>query len=113
MRDQSSKKSWIQIESFNDSHSWKQTWMLLGGAFVVFAFALLYEIDKDLRCKPEQAAINSVLFTSQKSVQSPESITLQAAIKNSRNAAGWWMISIRIDSTDQRSTSWNAFKVAS
>ena len=81
MDDQSSKKSWIHIESFNDSHSWKQTWMLLGGTVVVFAFALLYELDKDLRCKPEQAAINSVLFTSQKSLQSLESITLQAAIK--------------------------------
>ena len=33
--------------------------MFLGGAVVVFAFALLYEIDKDLRCKNEQALINS------------------------------------------------------
>ena len=71
MDDQSSKKSWIHIESFNDSHSWKQTWMLLGGTVVVFAFDLLYELDKDLRCKPEQAAINPVLLVSEQSVQSP------------------------------------------
>ncbi|QNI58673.1 hypothetical protein SynBIOSU31_01804 [Synechococcus sp. BIOS-U3-1] len=33
--------------------------MFLGGAVVVFAFALLYEIDKDLSCKNEQALIKS------------------------------------------------------
>ena len=79
MSDQNPKKSWIHIESFNDSHSWKQTWMFLGGAVVVFAFALLYEIDKDLRCKPEQAAINPVLLVSEQSVQSPGQIKLQSA----------------------------------
>ena len=71
MNDQNTKKSWIHIETFSGSHSWKQTWMFLGGAVVVFAFALLYKIDKDLRCKPEQAAINHVLLVSEQSVQSP------------------------------------------
>jgi len=56
--------SWIHIETFNETHSWKQTWMFLGGAMVLFAFALLYEIDKDFHCKPKQASINSQILTS-------------------------------------------------
>ena len=56
--------SWIHIETFNETHSWKQTWIFLGGAVLLFAFALLYEIDKDLRCKSNQAAINSPILTS-------------------------------------------------
>ena len=79
MDDQSPKKSWIHIESFNDSHSWKQTWMLLGGTVVVFAFALLYELDKDLRCKPEQVASNAVLLVTEQSAQAPEALTWQDA----------------------------------
>ena len=43
--------------------------MFLGGAVVVFAFALLYEIDKDLRCKTEQALINSFTQASPKRSQ--------------------------------------------
>ena len=57
-------ESWIHIETFSETHSWKQTWMFLGGAMVLFAFALLYEIDKDLQCKPKQASINSQVLTS-------------------------------------------------
>ena len=57
-------ESWIHIETFSETHSWKQTWMFLGGAMVLFAFALLYEIDKDLRCKNNQTAINSQILTS-------------------------------------------------
>ena len=56
--------SWIHIETFNETHSWKQTWIFLGSAVVMFAFALLYEIDKDLRCKNNQTAINSQILTS-------------------------------------------------
>ena len=59
MNDKITTQSWIHVEKFSETHSWKQTWMYLGGAVVVFAFALLYEIDKDLRCKNEQALINS------------------------------------------------------
>ena len=59
MNDKSTTQSWIHVEKSSETHSWKQTWMFLGGAVVVFAFALLYEIDKDLRCKNEQALINS------------------------------------------------------
>ena len=61
MSDKNTTQSWIHIEKFSETHSWGQTWMFLGGAVVVFAFALLYEIDKDLRCKTEQALINSSL----------------------------------------------------
>ena len=77
MNDQNTKKSWIHIETFSGSHSWKQTWMFLGGAVVVFAFALLYEIDKDLRCKPVKTAANPVTFVSEQSSHAPELITLQ------------------------------------
>ena len=59
MNDKITTQSWIHVEKFSETHSWKQTWMFLGGAVVVFAFALLYEIDKDLSCKNEQALINS------------------------------------------------------
>ena len=38
--------------------------MFLGGAMVLFAFALLYEFDKDLRCKNNQTTINSQILTS-------------------------------------------------
>ena len=57
-------ESWIHIETFSETHSWKQTWMFLGGAMVLFAFALLYEFDKDLRCKNNQTTINSQILTS-------------------------------------------------
>ena len=42
--------SWIDIEPFNQDHSWKQTWIFIGGAMVLFLFALLYEIDKNIDC---------------------------------------------------------------
>ena len=64
MNEKNTTDSWIHIETFNETHSWKQTWMFLGGAMVLFAFALLYEIDKDLHCKPKQASINSQVLTS-------------------------------------------------
>ena len=60
MNGRNPKKSWIHIESFSESHSWKQTWMFLGGAAAEFAFALLYEIDKVIRCNPAEAAIKTV-----------------------------------------------------
>ena len=59
MNDRNTTDSWIHVETFDETHSWKQTWIFLGGAMVLFAFALLYEIDKDLRCKPNQASIDS------------------------------------------------------
>jgi len=49
MNDKQERESWIHVETSSQPHSWKQTWMFLGGAAVVFAFALLYEIDKDLQ----------------------------------------------------------------
>ena len=55
MNEKNTTDSWIHIETFNETHSWKQTWMFLGGAVVLFAFALLYEIDKGLHCKPSEA----------------------------------------------------------
>ena len=64
MSEKNTTDSWIHIETFNESHSWKQTWMFLGGAMVLFAFALLYEFDKDLRCKNNQTTINSQILTS-------------------------------------------------
>ena len=64
MNERNTTGSWIHIETFNETHSWKQTWMFLGGAVVLFAFALIYEIDKDLQCKPKQASINSQVLTS-------------------------------------------------
>jgi hypothetical protein len=47
------------LETSSQPHSWKQTWMFLGSAAVVFAFALLYEIDKDLQCQSDQASSDS------------------------------------------------------
>ncbi len=64
MNDRNKPDSWIHIEPFNEHHSWKQTWLVLGGAFMVFALALLYDIDKDMRCKPDQASVNSLTHTS-------------------------------------------------
>ena len=64
MNDRNKPDSWIHIEPFNEHHSWKQTWFVLGGAFMVFALALLYDIDKDMRCKPDQASVNSLTHTS-------------------------------------------------
>tara|TARA_B100000073_G_C23262870_1_gene383150 strand:- start:128 stop:328 length:201 start_codon:yes stop_codon:yes gene_type:complete len=52
MNERDTTDSWIHIETFNATRSCKQTWMFLGGAVVLFAFALLYEIDKDLHCEP-------------------------------------------------------------
>ena len=69
MSDKNTTQSWIHIEKFSETHSWGQTWMFLGGAVVVFAFTLLYEIDKDLRCKTEQALINSFTQASPKRSQ--------------------------------------------
>ena len=63
MNDRNKPDSWIHIEPFNEHHSWKQTWFVLGGAFMVFALALLYDIDKDLRCKPAQSSLNSMTHT--------------------------------------------------
>ena len=77
MNGRNPKKSWIHIESFSESHSWKQTWMFLGGAAVVFAFALLYEIDKDMRCNPAEAAIKPVSTAGEQTTHRPELITLQ------------------------------------
>jgi|TARA_Y100000287_G_scaffold174266_1_gene162961 hypothetical protein len=59
MNDKQERESWIHVETSSQPHSWKQTWMFLGGAAVVFAFALLYEIDKDLQCQPDQASSDS------------------------------------------------------
>ena len=59
MNDRQERESWIHVETSSQPHSWKQTWMFLGGAAVVFAFALLYEIDKDLQCQPDQASSDS------------------------------------------------------
>ena len=78
MNGRNPKKSWIHIESFSESHSWKQTWMFLGGAAAVFAFALLYEIDKDMRCNPAEAAIKTVSTAAEQTAHRPELITLQA-----------------------------------
>ena len=64
MSEKNTTDSWIHIETFNETHSWKQTWMFLGGAMVLFAFALLYEIDKGLHCKPSEASTNSQILTS-------------------------------------------------
>ena len=64
MNEKNTTDSWIHIETFNETHSWKQTWMFLGGAMVLFAFALLYEIDKDLHCKPSEASTNSQILPS-------------------------------------------------
>ncbi len=55
--------SWIHIEQFSQTHSWRQTWIFLGGAVVMFAFALLYEIDKDLSCKTDQVSIHQLTHT--------------------------------------------------
>ena len=71
--------SWIHIETFNETHSWKQTWMFLGGAMVLFAFALLYEIDKDLHCKPKQASITPQVLTTPSPSQG-EVITINSDI---------------------------------
>ena len=73
MNDSKTTDSWIHIEQFSEKHSWRQTWIFLGGAVVVFAFALLYEIDKDLNCKSEQVSINSLTQT--------QALTLHNAIK--------------------------------
>ena len=64
MNEKNRTNSWIHIETFNETHSWKQTWMFLGGAVVLLAFALLYEIDKGLHCKPSEASTNSQILTS-------------------------------------------------
>ena len=64
MNEKNTTDSWIHIETFNATHSWTQTWMFLGGAVMLFAFALLYEIDKDLHCRPNQASSNSQILTS-------------------------------------------------
>ena len=64
MNDSNITDSWIHIEQFSETHSWRQTWKFLGGAVVVFAFALLYEIDKDLSCKSDLVSIKSLAQTS-------------------------------------------------
>ena len=71
MNDSNTTDSWIHIEKFSETHSWRQTWIFLGGAVVVFAFALLYEIDKDLRCKSDQVSINSLTHTKRGTSQRP------------------------------------------
>ena len=52
--------SWIDIEPFNQDHSWKQTWIFIGGAMVLFLFALLYEIDKNIDCNDPKSTNMSV-----------------------------------------------------
>tara|TARA_B100000073_G_scaffold4581_1_gene3709 strand:- start:1556 stop:1771 length:216 start_codon:yes stop_codon:yes gene_type:complete len=59
MNDKKKHDSWIHIEKFNQTHSWRQTWIFLGATIAVFAFALLYKIDNDQRCKPAQAFSDS------------------------------------------------------
>ena len=79
MNEKNTTDSWIHIETFNETHSWKQTWMFLGGAMVMLAFALLYEIDKDLHCNPKQASITSQVLTTPSPSQG-EVITINSDI---------------------------------
>ena len=79
MNEKNTTDSWIHLETFNETHSWKQTWMFLGGAMVMLAFALLYEIDKDLHCKPKQASITSQVLTTPSPSQG-EVITINSDI---------------------------------
>ena len=53
-------RSWLDIEPFNQDHSWKQTWVFIGGALVLFIFALLYEIDKNIDCNDPKVSGTSV-----------------------------------------------------
>ena len=53
-------QSWIDVEPFNQDHSWKQTWIFIGGAVVLFLFALLYEIDKNIDCNDLKLTKTSV-----------------------------------------------------
>jgi len=49
--------------------------MFLGGAMVLFAFALPYEIDKGLHCKPSEASTNSQILPSPSSISTQYRLT--------------------------------------